>query len=82
MRDFLKEKNIGPMLLIVVLLLALSAGSAAYNGAFSAQHSSEEKAATFCIFFGLEVCNRSTPVILIYILKEKRRLCLEKLIQT
>ena len=38
--------------------------------------------AAFCLFFGLEVCNRSTPVILIYILKEKRRLCLEKLIQT
>lgn len=43
MRDFLKEKNIGPMMLIVVLLLALSVGSAAYNGVLSAPHASEEK---------------------------------------
>ena len=42
MRDFLKGKNIGPMLLIVVLLLALSVGAAVYNGTLSAQHTSEE----------------------------------------
>ena len=43
MRDFLKGKNIGPMMLIVVLLLALSVGSAAYNGVLSETHASEEK---------------------------------------
>ena len=46
MRDFLKGKNIGPMMLIVVLLLALSVGSAAYNGALSQLHISEEKSTT------------------------------------
>lgn len=46
MRDFLKGKNIGPMLLIVVLLLALSVGAAVYNGTLSAQHTSEEKTTT------------------------------------
>ena len=46
MRDFLKEKNIGPMLLIVVLLLALSAGGAVYNAALSSQDTREEKAST------------------------------------
>lgn len=46
MRDFLKGKNIGPMLLIIVLLLALSAGSAVYNAALSSQDTREEKAST------------------------------------
>lgn len=46
MRDFLKGKNIGPMLLIVVLLLALSAGGAVYNAALSSQDTREKKAST------------------------------------
>lgn len=46
MRDFLKEKNIGPMILIVVLLLALSAGGAVYNAALSSQDTHEKKAST------------------------------------
>ena len=46
MRDFLKGKTIGPMLLIVVLLLALSAGGAVYNAALSSQDTREKKAST------------------------------------
>lgn len=45
MRDFLKGKNVGPMILIVVLLLALSVGGAVYNGTLSAQHTGGEKSA-------------------------------------
>lgn len=46
MRDFLKGKNIRPMLLIVVLLLALSAGGVVYNGTLSSQDTREKKAST------------------------------------
>ena len=46
MRDFLKGKNIGPLLLIIVLLLALSVGGAVYQGALSTQNTREENAAT------------------------------------
>ena len=46
MRDFLKGKNIGPLLLIIILLLALSVGGAVYQGALSTQNTREENAAT------------------------------------
>ena len=46
MRDFLKGKNVGAMLLIVVLLLALSVGGAIYNTALSGQHVHEEASVT------------------------------------
>lgn len=46
MRDFLKGKNVGSMLLIIVLLLALSVGGAVYNAALSGQHVHEEASAT------------------------------------
>lgn len=46
MRDFLKGKNVGSMLLIIVLLLALSVGGAVYNAALSGQHVHEEESVT------------------------------------
>ena len=46
MRDFLKGKNVGSMLLIIVLLLALSVGGTVYNAALSGQHVHEEALAT------------------------------------